>query len=116
MALDQGRGGVTSKHIRISSDTIADCVQVLKHANGNNWWLISKKASQHFTHYNRFIVFLITPDGISAPINYDFNDATDIYFQKIIFNSEAKIMCVNLRGYMCEFKLTVVLVLLITHF
>ncbi len=105
MALDQGRGGVTSKHIQISSDTIADCVQVLKHANGRDWWLISKKASQHFTHYNRFIVFLITPDGISAPINYDFNDATDIYFQKIIFNSEGtKIMCVNLRGYMCEFN------------
>ena len=38
-------------------------------------------------------------------INYDFNDATDIYFQKIIFNSEGtKIMCVNLRGYMCEFN------------
>jgi len=104
MALDQGRGEVTSKHIQISSDSIADCVQSIKHANGRDWWLIAKKASQYYTHLNRFIVYLITPIGISNEMDFDFYDATDIYFQKIILNPEGtKIMCINLRGYMCEF-------------
>jgi len=104
MGLDQGRGAVVLKSVTINNNRIADCIQVVKHANGRDWWIISKLSSSPFTSYNRFIVYLISPSGISQEINYDFNDAKDIDFQKIIINPEgSKIMSLRLNGFMCEY-------------
>ncbi|MBK6396782.1 MAG: hypothetical protein IPF75_00570 [Bacteroidetes bacterium] len=48
--------------------------------------------------------FTNSPSGISQEINYDFNDAKDIDFQKIIINPEgSKIMSLRLNGFMCEY-------------
>lgn len=104
MNLDQGLGAVVIKNIQIDSNRIADCLQAVKHANGRDWWLISKLSSTNYTQHNRFLVYLITPDNISPEITFDFNDATDLDFQKIIFNPDnTKVMVINVRGYMCEY-------------
>ena len=99
-----GLGEVIIKGQQITNHRIADCLQAVKHGNGRDWWLITKFADTNLTTLNRFIVFLVTPNGISNPVFYDFNDATDMDFQKIIFNTAyTKIMCLNILGYMCEF-------------
>ena len=99
-----GLGEVIIKGQQITNHRIADCLQAVKHGNGRDWWLITKFADTNLTTLNRFIVFLVTPNGISNPVFYDFNVATDMDFQKIIFNTAyTKIMCLNILGYMCEF-------------
>jgi len=104
MNLDQGLGAVVMKNIQINSNRIGDCLQAVKHANGRDWWLVSKLSNLNSPRQNRFFVYLITPDSISPEMAFDFNDATDLDFQKIIFNQEnTKIMEINLRGYMCEY-------------
>ncbi len=104
MDLDQGLGAVTVKLGQITNDRIGDCLQAVKHANGRDWWLVSKLSSLNNTRHNRFIIYLITPYGISPEMTFDFNDAADLDFQKITFNpNNTKIMAINLWGYMCEF-------------
>jgi len=99
-----GLGEVIIKGQQITNHRIADCLQAVKHGNGRDWWLVTKFSDANLTTLNRFAVFLITPNGISTPVFYDFNDAMDMDFQKIIFNnSYTKIMNINLYGYMCEF-------------
>ena len=99
-----GLGEVIIKGQQITNHRIADCLQAVKHGNGRDWWLVTKFSDANHTTYNRFAVFLVTPNGISTPVFYDFNDAMDMDFQKIIFNnSYTKIMNINLYGYMCEF-------------
>ena len=104
MNLDQGLGAVTVKLVQITNNRIGDCLQAVKHANGRDWWLITKYSSSMLSRNNRFIEYLITPDGISSVITYDFSDATDMDFQKLIFNADcSKIMNINIWGYMCEY-------------
>ena len=99
-----GLGEVIIKGQQITNHRIADCLQAVKHGNGRDWWLVTKFSDANLTTLNRFAVFLVTSNGISNPVFYDFNDAMDMDFQKIIFNnSYTKIMNINLYGYMCEF-------------
>jgi hypothetical protein len=99
-----GLGAVTIKNQQISTNRIADCLQAVQHGNGRDWWLITKLSSSNFTTFNRFIIYLITQSGISSPINFDFTSATDMDFQKIIFNNKCnKVMLMNIRGFMAEY-------------
>ena len=99
-----GLGEVIIKGQQITNHRIADCLQAVKHGNGRDWWLVTKFSDANLTTLNRFAVFLVTSNGISNPVFYDFNDAMDMDFQKIILNnSYTKIMNINLYGYMCEF-------------
>ena len=105
MNLDNGNGMVISKWNGINSNEIADCLQAVKHGNGRDWWLIAKLSKQNPPNqFNRFFVYLITPDSIHAPIVLDFNDATDGDLQKLIFHAnQNKFMQINTPGYMSEF-------------
>ncbi len=73
MALDSGRGAVTSKNnILITGDTlISGQIGGIKHANGRDWWIVI-----HECYGNKFFIFLVTPQGISGPfiqaIGHDF--------------------------------------------
>jgi hypothetical protein len=99
-----GLGEVIIKGQQINTNRIADCMQAVKHGNGRDWWLVAKMSSANLTHINRFIEYLITPNGISGPFYFDFGGAFDQDFQKIIFNTTcSKIMNINTVGYMCEF-------------
>jgi hypothetical protein len=55
--------------------------------------------------HNRFYIYLVTPNGIIDTSIQDLGNATDVYFQKIIFNSNGtKFMLINERGFMCEYE------------
>ena len=104
MNLNGGFGEVTITNQQINTNRIADCMQAVKHGNGRDWWLITKTSNATLTSVNRFVIYLITPQGISQPSYYDFGNAYDLDFQKLIFNNTyTKLMNVNIGGYMCEF-------------
>jgi hypothetical protein len=89
MNLNGGLGSVVAQNVKISNSKSADITQAVKHGNGRDWWIVNKYASTNTTtNYNRFFVYLVTPDSIYPPTTTDFNDATDADFQKMVFNSD----------------------------
>jgi Secretion system C-terminal sorting domain len=104
MNLNGGLGEVIQKNIQLLNFDIADAVQAIKHANGRDWWVLSKLSSNNFTGLNRFFVYLISPSGISIPIIQDFASGTDLDLQKVIVNNIGnKLMHINFRGLMTEY-------------
>ncbi len=83
---DSGNGVVLSKNIVIynSSDTLMwGKLQAVKHANGRDWWLVSKKHNQ-----NVFLEWLILPDTIIGPFRKYYNGpkGIDSYFVQSAFS------------------------------
>ena len=104
MSLNGGLGAVVTRDSAIGTFRVADCVQAVKHGNGRDWWVIAKYSNINSTVHNRFYVYLVTPNGISAPTIYNKGSATDVDFQKIVFNSSGtKFMLINTLGFMCEY-------------
>ncbi len=105
MSLNGGLGGVVQQNVQINNLNYGDCLTAVKHGNGRDWWVIGKLHTVPSTFYNRFLVYLVTPDSIYPPSIYDFNDASDGTFQKIVWHPDYnKLMVVNARGYMSEFN------------
>lgn len=64
MTLDGGLGGATIKNYPLSTDDfVSGQYSACKHANGRDWWL-----SCHGFNNDIFYTWLITPNGISQPI------------------------------------------------
>jgi hypothetical protein len=62
LSLNNGYGSVINKNVLVSSDSIAEKISVVKHANGRDWWLIT-----HSINSNIFYKYLITSQGLSSP-------------------------------------------------
>jgi hypothetical protein len=100
---DNGLGTVYQKNIQISTIALADCIKAVRHGNGRDWWIITNKAGG--TLHNRFYIYLVSPTGISSPIIRNLGNATDVGFQKIIFNSTStKFIQINMAGFMGEYN------------
>ena len=56
-------GAVTAKNQLGGRDTFVDMLTAVRHANGRDWWIVLPKLNAP-TYY----VFLLSPQGISAPI------------------------------------------------
>ena len=105
MGLNGGLGGVLQENIQIDNINYGDCLTLVKHGNGRDWWVITKINNFPFTFYNRFRTYLVTNDSIHPCIVQSFNDASDVGFQKICWHpSINKFMLINTRGYMSEFN------------
>lgn len=105
MNLNGGLGDVVRKNVPIGAYYPADCLTAVKHGNGRDWWLLGKLGSNPFTNFNRFFVYLITPDSVYNPIVQDFGNAKDVAFQKIIWHPNYdRFIVINTRGYMAEFN------------
>ncbi|MBL0072490.1 MAG: T9SS type A sorting domain-containing protein [Bacteroidetes bacterium] len=104
MTLNGGLGAVVQKNIRLNSFRNGDCVTAIKHGNGKDWWVFSKYSNFNGSSFNRFYIYLVTQDSVHAPIIQNMNDAFDIDFQKIIFNSDGtKFMQISTVGLMQQF-------------
>jgi hypothetical protein len=106
MSLNNGSGAVLQQNINVNNATSGDCLTAVQHGNGRDWWVINKYSSKTAPNqFNRFFVYLVSPDTVMPPFTYDFNDATDADFQKIIWNSSgSRFMLINVGGYMAEFN------------
>jgi hypothetical protein len=64
MTLDGGLGAVTLKNIQLQNFQAVACIKAVKHANGRDWWVITRRWDYS---NNEFYLFLVTPMGISGP-------------------------------------------------
>lgn len=62
MALDDGKGAVTEKNVRLA-DYVTEKQCVLRHENGRDIWLVS-----HRFDSDEFLSFLVSCTGISEPV------------------------------------------------
>ncbi|MFI5172500.1 MAG: hypothetical protein ACHQFW_08920, partial [Chitinophagales bacterium] len=69
MNLNGGLGDVEEKDLLLLADTIMEKLQVIKHGNGRDWWVIIHEKSSDFSSEmtNKFYKFLVTIDGIEGP-------------------------------------------------
>ena len=99
-----GLGAITNQNIQLNNVRNADCVQAIKHGNGRDWWIIGKYSDFNSTRYNRFFIYLVTPNGFTNPVIQDFNNTTDIDFQKLVVSPDGtKILQIQINGFMCKF-------------
>ncbi|MGR6088361.1 MAG: T9SS type A sorting domain-containing protein [Arcticibacter sp.] len=65
ISLDNGYGDVIQKNVLLNNAYyFTEKTQIVRHGNGRDWWLITHEG---YSNNNKFIKYLITPSGISAP-------------------------------------------------
>ena len=57
-----GLGEVVQKKVIFINDTIESGITAVKHANGQDWWIITKKEKS-----NKYYTFKLTPQGLTEP-------------------------------------------------
>lgn len=67
MTLDGGKGDLIEKNISFFNSNYREKMQAVRHANGRDWWLVIQTEVEGDTVLP-FIKFLITPEGIGAPV------------------------------------------------
>jgi hypothetical protein len=103
MNLNGGLGDVSQKNVILNNARNADCLTGVKHANGQDWWVISKYSNFTVPYFNRFYIFLVTDNTVHPPIIQDLNNAGDFDFHQLVFNSDgSKLMQTNRAGLMQE--------------
>jgi hypothetical protein len=61
MQQDSGRGAVISKNNQLRNDFAGDYLQVVKHGNGSDWWLIFKTAPPSNSNFH---IYSINANGV----------------------------------------------------
>ncbi|MBP7400878.1 MAG: T9SS type A sorting domain-containing protein [Chitinophagales bacterium] len=69
MSLEGGLGDVTEKNIDLYQYPLTEKMQAVRHANGRDWWLLTRQAPTVSGEYDDldFVRFLFTPEGIEGP-------------------------------------------------
>jgi hypothetical protein len=70
-----GLGAVTQKNIFLLYDALSEKLNALKHANGRDWWVITRRYPD-----NTYYKFLISPSGISGPYMQNIGTADGTMF------------------------------------
>ena len=95
MSLDGSFGDITEKNIKIYNKDVTEKLQVIKHGNGRDWWVISHaEPDLAITDDSTFIFikFLITPTGLEGPFEQVYGP-----LDKIPYNGWGE-MCFNEMG------------------
>jgi hypothetical protein len=102
MSQNGNLGNIVQKNVKLNQHLIADCLTAIKHANGRDWWLITRTIENDTT--NRFYTYLITPDSIYAPIIENIGGTRDYGLTKLCLTNDAShLMQVNLGGFMAQY-------------
>lgn len=65
---NSGLGKVLQKNIQIYYDTLEWFVAAIKHGNGSDWWIITRKLNiLNLSANNEYLKFLMTPNNIIGP-------------------------------------------------
>jgi hypothetical protein len=96
MTQDGGMGAVTQKNIQIDSLAPIDGINVIKHANGRDWWLLFRNWQ---VHNNDYYLYLITPDSIFSHSIQSVGDTNLTNESFIQFNQSGnQILVVSWKG------------------
>lgn len=106
MNLDAGFGGISVKNITLIEDFFLEKMQVIKHGNGRDWWIVVYKYpdledGEIFENGDMYVFtkFLLTSIGIEGPFFQTFGAVYDLtnffsYWGQMKFNSSGtKLMC-----------------------
>ncbi|MBL0343053.1 MAG: hypothetical protein IPP71_20600 [Bacteroidetes bacterium] len=67
MRLNSGLGAVVLKNQQLNTFEQVDCLTAIKHGNGRDWWIISRKSDFSTGGSNNdWYIYLVTPDTIQA--------------------------------------------------
>ena len=84
MRLDGGLGAVVQKNTVLLTDSLVPGrITATKHANGRDWWLFV-----HQYNTSKAFAFLITPQGISSPIQHDLFNPRGIWYGQALFSPQ----------------------------
>lgn len=103
MSLNSGNGAVTQKNVLLyNASTLSEKLTGIKHGNGRDWWIITHQWQYNTASTDTFLLFLTTPNGISAPFkqaigtfynqNYPFNGLSGEIQPS---NDGTKLLCVG---------------------
>jgi hypothetical protein len=90
MKLQGGLGQVVQKNVRYETHPVQDMLAAVKHGNGRDWWLITRRwrAGGTFPTNNEFWIYLIDSTGIHPlPVQYvgltHYDGAGDMSFNSL---------------------------------
>ncbi|MBK9637575.1 MAG: hypothetical protein IPO63_07070 [Bacteroidetes bacterium] len=87
LSFNGGLGKVVQKNVQIRNDTIADCVAVVRHGNGRDWWVLIRSWKNVPT--KEITAYLIDPNGVTAmPTQYIGANVTNAGFYRLKFNKQ----------------------------
>ena len=82
-----GLGKVVQKNVQLRNDTLVDCIAVVRHGNGRDWWVLVRSWKNVPT--NDITAYLITPSGITAmPTQHIGASVTYASYYRMKFNSD----------------------------
>ncbi len=85
--LDSGRGKVINKNVYVL-DSLTEKLLAIKHANGRDWWLLTRKFNS-----DTIIKFLISPSGISEPLCQEFGSRFYTYLGENAVSKDGGRIC-----------------------
>ncbi|CAN5380838.1 hypothetical protein BH11BAC1_BH11BAC1_25050 [soil metagenome] len=96
MKQDSGRGQVVVKNIQLQNYAADDCIIAIKHADGRDWWVISRSSDNT---NDEFYQYLITPSGISAATVMHVGSATLSNNYRFAFSKQGnKMISIDTQG------------------
>ena len=91
MSLNNGNGGIVQKNIQLLPYFMHDGLAAIKHGNGRDWWLLSRRADNFNCDTYKF---LVTPAGISGPFIQSIGDTSYGNNYSYTFSHSGKSMAV----------------------
>ena len=87
LSYNNGLGRVVQKNIQLHAFETSDCLAAVKHGNGRDWWVLSRRSD---ISNNEFYAYLVTPSGVSGPIISNSGTVTDQDFFRIEFSKDGE--------------------------
>ena len=87
LSFNGGLGKVIQKNVQLRNDTITDCVAVVRHGNGRDWWVLVRSWKNIPT--NDITAYLVSPAGVTAmPTQYIGPNVSNAGFYRLKFNKQ----------------------------
>jgi Secretion system C-terminal sorting domain len=97
MSLNNGLGDVTSKNVKLHSTWMADCIKAIKHANGRDWWILSRTEANNFD--DKYYRYLVSPNGIDSMPAQPIGTGSQTGFIEFTWNKQGdRLAMVNYPG------------------
>ncbi|MEO5569671.1 MAG: T9SS type A sorting domain-containing protein [Bacteroidia bacterium] len=90
---NNGLGEVTLKNIQLETYKALDCLNAIRHANGRDWWIITRDYENPGNIFNNmYYLYLVTPSGVSSAYIQNVGFAKTSGFGKIAFSKDGSKM------------------------
>jgi hypothetical protein len=96
MNANGGLGEVIQKNVQLQTFQNVDCLSAIKHGNGRDWWVFSRRWDNT---NNEWSIYKVNDSGVSSPIITNVGSSQSTGFGNISFNKHGTRMSyINTRG------------------